>query len=215
MRGDLDTNMDKTELIKSLEEKKFPKEIVEAFSKVNREDFLPPSLKKKAYDDTALPIGNGQTISQPYTIALMLSELGLKKGQKILEIGSGSGYVLALIAEIVGETGKVFGLEIIPQLIKKSKENLENYRNVKIYKKNGSNGFPEEARFDRILVSAALREVPERLMEQLKHKGILVAPQGSRFEQEIIVIQRKTESEFEMIKKLPGFVFVPFVEGGN
>ncbi|MCX6749690.1 MAG: protein-L-isoaspartate(D-aspartate) O-methyltransferase [Candidatus Pacearchaeota archaeon] len=204
--------MDKEDLIKSLEEKKFSKEIVDAFSKVNREDFLPYSLKKKAYDDTALPIGNGQTISQPYTIALMLSELDLKKGQKILEIGSGSGYVLALIAEIIGETGKIFGLEVIPALVKKSKENLENYRNVKIYKKNGSNGFPDEARFDRILVSAALREVPERLMEQLKHKGILVAPQGSRFEQEIIVIQRKTEAEFDMKKRLPGFVFVPFVE---
>jgi len=204
--------MDKSELIKSLEEKKFSKEIVDAFSKVERQDFLPHSLKKMAYDDTPLPIGQGQTISQPYTIAIMLSELDLKKGQKILEIGSGSGYVLALIAEILGETGKIFGLEIIPQLFKKSKENLENYRNVKIYKRNGSNGFPDEARFDRILISAALREVPEKLMAQLKHKGILVAPQGSRFEQEIIVIQRKTETEFEMIKRLPGFIFVPFVE---
>ena len=212
MKRGLDIKMEKEELLQSLREKKFPKEIIDAFSKVERQDFLPHSLKKMAYDDTPLPIGQGQTISQPYTIAIMLSELDLKKGQKVLEIGSGSGYVLALIAEIVGEKGKIFGLEIIPQLFKKSKENLENYRNVKIYKRNGSNGFPDEARFDRILVSAALRAVPEKLMEQLKHKGILVAPQGSRFEQEIIVIQRKTEAEFDMKKRLPGFVFVPFVE---
>ncbi len=203
--------MNKEELIKSLEEKKFPQKIIEAFSKVKREDFSPYQFRGKAYEDTALPIGKGQTISQPSTIAIMLSLLELKKGQKVLEIGSGSGYVLALIAEIIGETGKIFGLEIIPELIKKSKENLENYKNIKIYRKNGSNGLPEEGRFDRILVSAALREIPEKLMAQLKHNGILVAPQGSRFEQELITIQRISENEFEMKKKIPGFIFVPFV----
>jgi len=207
--------MEKEELLQSLRQRGFSENIIDAFSKVKRENFLPSSLKRMAYDDTPLPIGHGQTISQPYTIAVMLSELDLKKGQKILEIGSGSGYVLALIAEIIGEKGKIIGLEVIPSLVKKSKENLEDYKNIKIYKRNGSKGFPDQARFDRILISAALREVPEALIDQLKHKGILVAPQGSRFEQEIIVIERKTESEFEMKKRLPGFIFVPFVEEGD
>lgn len=203
--------MEKTELIKSLEEKNFPEKVIEAFSKIKRENFLPQQVKDSAYEDTALPIGQGQTNSQPYTIAVMLSMLELKKGQKVLEIGSGSGYVLALLSELVGENGKVFGLEVIPSLVKKSKENMENFKNVKIYKKNGSHGFPDEARFDRILISAALRDIPEEIMGQLKHKGILVAPKGSRFEQELIAIQRNSESEFEIKNKRPGFVFVPFI----
>ncbi|MGA2130153.1 MAG: protein-L-isoaspartate O-methyltransferase [Candidatus Pacearchaeota archaeon] len=208
--------MNKKELLWSLRERGAPEKIIDAFSKVNRENFISNNLKKMAYEDTPLPLTKGQTTSQPYTIALMLSNLHLKPGQKVLEIGSGSGYVLALISELIGKTGKVIGLEIIPELVKKSKENIEDagYKNIKIYKRNGSNGFPDEAKFDRILISAALRDVPEKIMAQLKtHGGILVAPKGSRFEQEIIVIERHSEAEFEIKKRLPGFVFVPFVEG--
>ena len=141
----------------------------------------------------------------------MLSELKLKKGQKILEIGSGSGYVLALMSELVGKSGKAYGIEIIPELVKMSKKNLRNYKNVLVYNRNGSEGFPEKAPFDRILLSAACRVIPESLMAQLKVGGILVAPKGSRFEQEIIVIKRRSKNEFELLKKLPGFVFVPFI----
>ena len=204
--------MDKLELLKSFEEKKFPAHVIEAFSKVKRQDFAPYNLRSMAYEDSPLPIGHGQTISQPYTIALMLSLLDLKKGQKVLEIGSGYGYVLALISEIVGKKGRVFGIEVINELAKKSKDNLHDYKNVRVLHRNGSKGFPEEALFDRILISAALHDIPEIIMGQLKNNGILVAPKGSRFEQEIIAIQRKSETEFEMIKRLPGFLFVPFVE---
>lgn len=206
--------MNKEELLWSLRERGAPEKIIDVFSKVNREAFISSNLKKMAYEDTPLPLTKGQTTSQPYTIALMLSNLHLKSGQKVLEIGSGSGYVLALISELVGKTGKVIGLEIVPELVKKSKENIEDagYKNIKIYKRNGSNGFPDEAKFDRILISAALRDVPEKIMAQLKKKGILVAPKGSRFEQEIIVIERMSEAEFEVKKRIPGFVFVPFVE---
>lgn len=204
--------MDKPQLLQNLTTKGFPKQVLDAFSKVPREKFVPYQFRGKAYEDTSLPIGHGQTISQPYTIALMLSELGVKRGEKVLEIGSGCGYVLALMSEMVGKKGKVFGMEIVGGLAEKSKENLEDYKNVKVFHKSGFEGFPEKAPFDRIILSAACRSIPEKLMSQLKEGGILVAPQGSRFEQEIVVIQRKTETEFEVLKKLPGFVFVPFVE---
>lgn len=206
--------MNKKELLDSLREKGFSKAILDAFSNVNREDFMPRNVKTMAYEDTALPIGHGQTISQPYTIALMLSLLGLEKpqGQRVLEIGSGCGYVLALLSEIVGENGRVFGIEVVKELAEKSKENLADYGNVKVYNKNGADGLEEKAPFDGIIISAAIRDIPEKLMAQLKVGGIIVAPKGSRFEQEIIAIKRKSKTEFEIKKKLPGFIFVPFVE---
>ena len=203
--------MNKEELLNSLREKGFSEKILDAFSKVKREDFIPKNIKAMAYEDTALPIGHGQTISQPYTISVMLSLLDLKRGQKVLEIGSGCGYVLALLSEIVGEQGKVYGLEVVKELAEKSKKNLGKYDNIKVYNRNGSKGLPEKAPFDSIIISAAMRNIPEEIMSQLKNRGILVAPKGSRFEQEIIAIQRKSSSEFEMIKRLPGFVFVPFI----
>ena len=204
--------MNKQQLIERLRTMGFSEKILEAFSAVKREDFIPEELQRDTYEDTALPIGHGQTISQPYTIALMLSELDLNEGQKVLEVGSGSGYVLALISRIVGKKGKVFGLEVIKKLAKKSKETLENYRNIKVYNKNGSGGLPEEAPFDRILVSAAVREIPEKLLSQLKEKGILVAPKGPVFEQNIVVIQRQGD-KFITKTEIPGFVFVPVVDG--
>jgi len=108
--------MDKSQLIESLKMRGFSKEIISSFEKVRREDFVPEDMKKIAYEDTSLPIGEGQTISQPYTIAVMLSLLDLKKGQKILEIGSGCGYVLALVSELIGKGEKVYGIEIIKSL---------------------------------------------------------------------------------------------------
>jgi len=205
--------MNKEQLLQSLQARGFPKKILEAFSKVPREEFIPEEIIDKAYEDTALPIGKGQTISQPYTIAIMLSELDPKTGQKILEVGSGCGYVLALLSEIVGKGGKVFGLEIVKELAEKSKENLHEYKNVRVLHKSGFEGFPDKAPFDRILISAAIREIPEPLISQLKVGGIIVAPKGSRFEQDIIAIKRKSKTEFELLKRIPGFIFVPFVEG--
>ena len=206
--------MNKQELLKRLKAFGFSKQILDAFSKVKREDFVPEEeLENQIYEDTPLPIGHGQTISQPYTIAVMLSEIELKKQQKILEIGSGSGYVLALISEIVGEKGKVFGIEIISELVAKSKEALAlgDYKNVKVYNRNGSGGLPEKAPFDRILISAACREIPKKLLNQLKDGGILLTPRGPRFGQTLVVVQRKKD-KFETIREIPGFIFVPFIE---
>lgn len=206
--------MEKQQLLQRLKTMGFSKKIISAFSNVKREDFVPEEFEGQAYEDTALPIGHGQTISQPYTIAVMLSELDLKSGQNVLEVGSGSGYVLALISEIIGKKGRVFGLEVVKDLAKKSKESLGlgNYKNVDVYSRNGFNGFPEKAPFDRILVSAAVRDVPKALLKQLRDKGILVAPKGPRFQQDIVVIQKQGE-KFITKSEIPGFIFVPFVEG--
>jgi protein-L-isoaspartate(D-aspartate) O-methyltransferase len=202
--------MNKKELLQSLKQKGFSKEILDAFSKVKREDFVPENLKPCAHEDTALSIGKGQTISQPYTIAMMLSLLELKKSQKVLEAGSGCGYVLALISKIVGENGKVFGIEIIKELVEKSKKNLKDYKGIKVYNRDGALGLKEESPFDRILISAACKEIPKKLLSQLKNNGIIVAPVGSKYEQSLVAVKR-VKNKFIVKKEIPGFIFVPFV----
>ena len=204
--------MDKQQLLESLRNQGFSDEILKAFEKVQREKFISPEIKAYAYEDNALPIGESQTISQPYTIAVMLNLLDLKHGQKVLEIGSGSGYVVALLSEIVGKQGKVLGIEIIKSLAENSKQILkeEKYKNVKVYNKDGALGLSNHAPFDRILISAALKEVPREVLKQLKNNGILVAPIGGEHEQTITAIQRKG-SKYQIKNKIPGFRFVRFV----
>ncbi len=197
-------------LLKSLENQGFSKDILKAFSGVKREDFVPKSLNGKAYENIALPLGKEQTISQPYTIAVMLSLLNLKKGQKILEIGSGCGYALALLSEIVGKKGKVFGVEIVKELYEKSKTDLKEYQNVKVYNQNGNFGLEEKKPFDRVLISARTEEIPKALVLQLKDRGLIVAPIGDVQGQSLICF-RKESGELKAIKKIRGFVFVPLV----
>lgn len=200
--------MNKTQLLQSLKQRGFSKQILQAFDKVKRESFIPGKLKKHAYEDTALPIGEGQTISQPYTIAMMLFLLELKKEQRVLEIGSGCGYVLALMSQMI--KGKVFGVEIVKELAEKSQKNLRDYKNVKIYNKNGSKGLQEKAPFDRIIISAACKEIPKKLVSQLKNNGIIVAPVGPKFEQSLIAF-KKIKNKLTIKKEIPGFIFVPFI----
>jgi protein-L-isoaspartate(D-aspartate) O-methyltransferase len=203
--------MTKEWLLEKLNFDKFPKNIVNAFSKVKRENFVPKGFEHLAYKDIALPIGYNQTISQPFTIAIMLTLLNLKENQKVLEIGSGCGYVLALTSKIVGKKGKVFGIEIIQGLAEESKETLANCKNVEVYNENGRLGLSKKAPFDRILISAALDEMPMDILNQLKNNGILVAPVGDKRLQTLIAIQ-KINNEFIIKNKIPGFVFVPFVD---
>tara|TARA_Y100000296_G_scaffold45435_1_gene52021 strand:+ start:3796 stop:4413 length:618 start_codon:yes stop_codon:yes gene_type:complete len=198
-------------LLESLKQKGFSKEILQVFSKVKREDFIPDKIKEYAYEDISLPIGDSQTISQPYTIAMMFSLLELKKGQKILEIGSGCGYVLALLSEIVGKKGEIYGVEIIKELAEKSKRNLKEYKNIKVYNKNGRFGLKEKVLFDRILISARSREIPEKLVSQLKNNGIIVAPLGNSYVQSLTSF-KKIKGKLKLKKEIQGFVFVPLVE---
>jgi len=202
--------MNKLHLLKSLKEEGFSKDILNAFSRVKRESFISDNMKHLAYENNALPIGEGQAISQPYTIATMLALLSLKKSQKVLEIGSGCGYVLALISDIVGSKGKVYGIEIIKSLADKSRINLSEYGNVEVYHRNGGEGLAEKTPFDKIIISAALEEIPKNLIQQLKDKGLIVAPIGSQYEQTLTSFQ-KVNDKLEVREEIPGFVFVPFV----
>jgi len=197
--------MEKEKLIRYLKACRFPEKILNAFKKVQREDFIPQSFRELAYKDQPLPIGHGQTISQPYTIAFMLNLLELKDNQKILEVGSGSGYVLALISEI-SKNSKIFGKERIEYLVRKSKQVLKNKKNIKIIHGDGSKGLQKEKPFDRILVSASSRTIPKKLVEQLKVGGILVIPVGTS------ILQLKKHKNKEEIREFPGFIFVPLIE---
>ena len=183
--------------------------IIKAFRKVDRADFVKD--KALAHLDIPLEIGEGQTISQPTTVAFMFELLSPRASQTILDIGSGSGWTTALLAEIVGSFGSVTGLEIRSELVKFGHGNLAkyNYPHAKIIKaKEDTLGLPTR-KFDRILVSASAKEFPEELKMQLKLSGILVIPVRNS----IYKIEKLTRSKFKT-QKYPGFVFVPLVKEG-
>jgi protein-L-isoaspartate(D-aspartate) O-methyltransferase len=201
------------ELINYLKERKVLKteEIINAFLKIDRKDFVREEYKDQAYFDTPLPTLMGQTISQPYVVAFMLELLQPQKGQRILDIGFGSGWTTSLLAEIVGENGKVYGIEIVPEVFEFGKKNIEKYNFlqkgiVELFLMDGSKGLPEKAPFDRILVSAASKKVPEEMILQLKDGGILVIPDFEGL-WKIKKINGKIEKEYHY-----GFSFVPLVE---
>ncbi|MFB6226482.1 MAG: protein-L-isoaspartate O-methyltransferase [Candidatus Paceibacteria bacterium] len=196
--------MHKEQLVRSLKNQSFSDKIVESFDRVDRKDFVPDEQKPKSYEDTALPIGHGQTISQPYTIAFMLNLLGPQDGQNILEVGSGSGYVLALMDEMT-ENASLYGVEIVSELAARSKKDLEDIDNVEVFAGQGRKGLKDKGPFDRILVSASAEKTPQELINQLKMNGILVAPVGNS-----IVRVQKTPSENKM-DEYSGFSFVPLV----
>ncbi|PIP24821.1 MAG: protein-L-isoaspartate O-methyltransferase [Candidatus Nealsonbacteria bacterium CG23_combo_of_CG06-09_8_20_14_all_36_12] len=191
---------------------KTPK-IIEAFRKIKRVDFLPKGMENLAELNEALPIGCGQTISQPLVVAFMIEQLQPQPGEKILDIGSGSGWTTALLAEIVGDKGKVIAMEIIPELKKFGEKNVAKYNFIKrgqvqFICTDGSKGYEKEAPFDGILVSASIQqaEVPRTWKEQLKIGGRIVTPIGSS----IWLLTKKSEKNFEEIE-YPGFAFVPLI----
>jgi protein-L-isoaspartate(D-aspartate) O-methyltransferase len=187
--------------------------IIDAFLTVKREEFFTPDMKNYSYVDSAFPIGYGQTISQPSTIAIMLELLEPKQGQKILEVGAGSGYVLALLSEIVGKDGKVIGIERVPDLARRAKNTLKNlgYKNIEVVLADGSKGLPEKAPFDRILISAACPEIPQALIEQLAPLGRIVAPVGSRFTQQMQIVEKDSKGKTKSYFADGFFVFVPLI----
>jgi protein-L-isoaspartate(D-aspartate) O-methyltransferase len=185
------------------------KKVLEAIEKIPRHLFVPKEEIDRAYYNIPLEIKKGQTISQPYTIAVMLEALELKKGNKVLEIGSCSGYNSALISYLVGNKGFVYTLEIVPELVKISKKNIKKLgiKNVKILKKDGSLGLPKHAPYDKIIITAACPRIPEPLIKQLKEKGIIVAPVGPRFSQRMI---KAVKIKGKLRKTSLGFfMFVP------
>lgn len=183
-------------------------DIIRAMSKIDRKDFVGEKNLSRAYEDMALPIGYGQTISQPTTVAFMLEKLNPKEGNKILDIGFGSGWTTAILSEIVGEKGQVVAVEVIPQLKKWGKENVGKYKfkNTSFFEGNGSIGLEKHAPYDRILASAAAPKVPEPLKGQLKEKGRLVIPIG-KYTQSIVLVERIREQAYRR-KEFLGFMFV-------
>lgn len=197
--------------------------IIKAFQEIDRADFVPENLKDSAYENMALSIGHKQTISQPLVVAFMLELLELKPGEKVLEIGTGSGWKTALMAKLVGENGRVISVERIAELYKFARKNIAKYGFLKKYARkfssseqrtalvelilgDGSRGYKEQAPFDKIIAAAAGDEIPSEWKEQLKIGGRIVAP----VKESIAVIDKIGKENFTQ-KDYFGFSFVPLI----
>jgi protein-L-isoaspartate(D-aspartate) O-methyltransferase len=183
--------------------------VEKAFDKVNRKYFVPDELVGSVDVDSPLPIGFGQAVSQPTTVKMMLDWLEPEPGNKVLDVGSGSGWTSALLAYLVGPKGKVFAVERIPELLDFGRQNvrkLDFIKNVKFFQAGKKFGLPAHAPYDRILVSASAQRLPEELLEQLKPDGKLVIPVGY----DILEIEKNRDGQIETTAH-PGFVFVPLI----
>jgi protein-L-isoaspartate(D-aspartate) O-methyltransferase len=181
---------------------------LDAMLKVPRHLFVPKDLMDEAYDDNPLPIGYGQTISQPYIVAYMTAVIEPRSNQKILEIGTGSGYQAAVLAEIVKE---VYSVEIVEELFSSAKKRIENlnYKNIKLKYADGYYGWKEYAPFDAIVVTAAAEYIPPPLLEQLKNGGKMIIPVGTSFLNQNLVLVEKNGKDYTTKTLLP-VRFVPF-----
>jgi len=186
--------------------------VLEAMSAVPRHQFVSHAWRAQAYNDHPLPIGKGQTISQPFIVAYMSQVLQVKPGQKVLEIGTGSGYQAAVLAAM---GAKVYTVEIIPELAESAAATLKRlgYEGVKVKLADGNYGWPTEAPFDRIMVTAGARQVPPALIQQLKSGGRMVIPVGSGYWGEELTLVTKDAKGRVSQKKLLPVRFVPLVGG--
>lgn len=184
--------------------------VIKAMRTIPREIFVPEWEKEHAYLDTPLEIGKGQTISAPHMVAIMCEALDLNEGQKILEIGSGSGYHAAIVSKIIGR-GKIYSIERFHSLVKKAKENLNEagIKNVMIIEGDGSIGLPKYSPYDRIYVTCAAPSIPQPLIDQLKKGGKLLIPVGEVFSR--LILLEKNEKIRK--KDLGGCAFVPLIKG--
>lgn len=184
--------------------------VLQAMARVPRQEFIPAPYRDQAYEDHPLPIAQGQTISQPYIVALMLEELALKPDDKVLEVGTGSGYVTALLAELAAE---VFSIERHAALTEEARSTLARlgYSNVKLFVGDGSQGLPEHAPYDAILVSAAALRLPPALVAQLAEGGRMIIPIGPGDAQQLQLITIRNGQIQVQLRELCRFV--PLVQG--
>ena len=182
--------------------------VLEAMERVPREVFVPDEMRERAYDDAALPIGAGQTISQPYMVARICEALSLRGPERVLDVGSGSGYQAAVLAELAHE---VFTIERLPELAARARENLATagYDRVQVHVGDGTLGLPEHAPYDGIAVAAAAPDIPEPLYGQLVTGGRLVIPVGGRHGQQLQLVVRSPEGA-AVVRSVP-CRFVPLV----
>ncbi len=186
-------------------------QIIEAFSQIKREDFVLEEEKDWAYINDALPIGSNQTISQPLVVAFMLELLSSQPGEKILDIGAGSGWTTALLAYLVKLKGKVIAIDIVPELVEFGKKNVGKYNFIKkgivqFLCIDGKLGYRKGAPYDKILVSASTSEIPQELFQQLKVRGKMVLP----IKESIVLIEKTSQNDY-IKQEFPGFVFVPLI----
>jgi len=183
--------------------------IAKAFLKIDRADFVPERVRHLAYSDQALPIGEGQTISQPTVVAFMLELLYPKLGDRILDVGAGSGWQTALLAEMVSNKGQVFAIEVVPQLYWQARKNVAEYKfkNLHFFCQNARAGLPKQAPFDGIIAGAAGENIPPAWKKQLKVGGRIVAPVGNS----VFCYTKKSDNKF-ITKEYPGFLFVPLID---
>lgn len=183
--------MDKEELIEKLKNSGFLKSenLVEAFGKIAREKFVRKENQKQAYDDAPLSIGSGQTISAPHMVAVMTEALEVEDKQKILEIGTGSGYQAAILS-VLNPNGIIYTIESVKDLYNFSRENLKDYKNVKVVLGDGSLGYEKEKPYDRIIATCGCPEIPEAWIEQLNQNGKLLAPVGSMYIQSLTIVEK-------------------------
>ncbi|MGJ0486462.1 MAG: protein-L-isoaspartate(D-aspartate) O-methyltransferase [Methylomicrobium sp.] len=191
--------------------KTLSQEVMDAMGEVPREQFIEPDMESMAFDNGPLPIGYGQTISQPFIVALMTDLLDLKRTDKILEIGTGSGYQSAILSLLAGQ---VYTIEVIENLSIEAQSRFKrlNYPNIHARTGNGYEGWPEQAPYDGIIVTAAAPYIPDPLIEQLKAGGRLVIPVGLPYEhQELIVLEKHPHAPHK-ITKILDVAFVPLVD---
>jgi protein-L-isoaspartate(D-aspartate) O-methyltransferase len=182
--------------------------VLAAMRAVPRHEFVPRAMRWRAYEDTPLPIGEGQTISQPYIVALMTELLALRPGDKVLEIGTGSGYQAAVLAEL---TPHVFSIEIVPQLYERARSVLADlgYTTIRTRLGDGFDGWPEEAPFHAIIMTCAIDEVPDPLWRQLAPGGRLVLPLGDRSSTQDLVVLTKDAAGGRQLRRVVPVRFVP------
>ena len=185
--------------------------VLKAVSTVKRELFVPERYRDLAYSDRPLPIGHKQTISQPYIVAYMTEQLQVEKHQKVLEIGTGSGYQAAILAELANH---VFTIEIIPELAEGAKKvlNKTGYDNITVRTGDGYKGWPDQAPFDRIMVTAAPEEIPKKLVQQLANDGRMIIPVGANLFMQYLWLIKKDKDGIVMKEKILPVRFVPMVK---
>ena len=203
---------DARRLIRYINKDSLSDRVMKVMGTVPRHQFVPPSSRASAYENRPLPIGYGQTISQPYIVALMTDLLQPQADHKVLEIGTGSGYQAAVLSELVNE---VYSIEIIDALGKKSKRVLEDlgYDNVSTLVADGYDGWPEHAPFDSIIVTAGISHIPPPLIRQLKNGGRMVIPVGSSFQTQQLTLVRKDQNGAITTQQIIPVIFVPFTGG--
>ncbi len=194
---------------KAINKKSFNKIVMQAMNTVPRHEFVPVGLRSQAYENRPLPIGYGQTISQPYIVALMTDLLEPQPDQRILEIGTGSGYQAAVLAQLVAQ---VYSIEIIEALGESSTQLLNHlgYDNIETRIADGYNGCPQYAPFDGIIVTAAISHIPPPLVQQLKKGGRMIIPVGTRFQTQYLTLVEKDLQGKVTTRQLLPVIFVPF-----